>query len=33
MTVLTDVRVEEYLHPPLEHTFDSEGVRSEVHRG
>ncbi len=30
MTVLTDVGAEGYLHPPLEHMFDSEGVRSEV---
>jgi Family of unknown function (DUF6504) len=33
MSVLTDVRAEEYVHPPLEHTFDSGGVRSEVRPG
>ena len=33
MAVLTDVGAEGYLHPPLEHMFDSEGVRSEVRPG
>jgi hypothetical protein len=33
MAVLTDVGGEGYLSPPLEHMFDSEGVRREVRPG